>query len=70
VTRDEQAPREGDIRWAESGEIVVFDGNAWHPIRRLPADAPVVFRNQAADRADSSADGDDNEGSSTMETDA
>jgi hypothetical protein len=51
-------PRAGDIRFAETGEIEVFDGHDWGPIRQLPSGGPSVFRagpipgETAATRAD------------------
>ncbi|HZB32500.1 MAG TPA: hypothetical protein VE465_20245 [Streptosporangiaceae bacterium] len=66
---EEQTPGKGDIRWTESGEIVIFDGQDWHPIRQLPAGGPVIFR-QA--KEDALGDGDDPDGAdaSTPEADA
>jgi hypothetical protein len=40
----EQPTRSGDIRFTESGEIEVFDGQNWSPVRKLPQGGPVVFR--------------------------
>jgi hypothetical protein len=40
-----EAPAAGDVKFDdESGEVVVFDGHEWLPVRRLPAEGPVVFR--------------------------
>lgn len=44
---DEEPPSPGDIRFADSGEIEVFDGKTWSPIRRLPEEGPAVFRDGA-----------------------
>jgi hypothetical protein len=37
-------PRAGDIRFAETGEIEVFNGQDWDPIRQLPSGGPAIFR--------------------------
>ncbi|WP_165950255.1 hypothetical protein [Actinomadura sp. GC306] len=43
-----EAPAVGDVKFADSGDVVVFDGDKWLPIRELPAEGPVVFRDEQA----------------------
>jgi hypothetical protein len=39
----DREPRAGDVRFADSGKIEVFDGTSWEPYRRLPDESGSVF---------------------------
>lgn len=46
---EDSKPNPGDIRFTESGDVEVFDDGQWKPVRRLPTEGPLVFRDQPTD---------------------